>query len=107
MKLQFCDKCGTFMKKTFDGFTCPRCGHHVEKESFDVKRPEKTAPEPIYVFDSDVSEDQTVTRACPVCDGNKAYKTILTSQGEHAGVKQDRSIERYTCVKCRHTWIEK
>jgi DNA-directed RNA polymerase subunit M/transcription elongation factor TFIIS len=105
--LKFCDKCGTYMKKTYDGFTCPRCGQHIETGSFEVKRPEKSAPEPVYIVDSDKSDDQTVTQSCPNCDSNDAYRTILTTQGEHAGVKQDRTVERYTCVKCHHTWIKK
>ena len=94
------------MKKTFDGFTCPRCDHHVESASFEIQRPSRMAPEPVYVLDSNKSKDQTVTQSCPNCDGNEAYRTILTTQGEHAGVKQDRVIERYTCVKCHHTWTK-
>ena len=105
--MKFCDKCGTYMKKTYDGFICPRCGHNIETDSFDVKRPEKTAPEPIYILDSKKSQDRTVTQSCPNCNSNEAYRTILTTQGEHAGVKQDRTIERYTCVKCHNTWIKK
>lgn len=105
--MKFCDDCGTYMKKTLHGLKCPRCGHFIETESFEVKREEKAAPEPIYVLSSDKTESQTVSQSCPNCDSNEAYRTILTTQGEHAGVKQDRTIERYKCVKCHHTWVKK
>jgi hypothetical protein len=26
--------------------------------------------------------------------------------GEHAGVRQERSMERFTCAKCGHSWTK-
>lgn len=85
---------------------CPKCGLNDKVDTFEVKRPSKKALEPVYVMDLGVSEGQTVTQTCPRCKGNEAQRIILTSQGEHAGVKQDRTVEKYTCVKCNHSWIK-
>jgi DNA-directed RNA polymerase subunit M/transcription elongation factor TFIIS len=102
--MRFCDGCGSFMGTTPQGYLCPKCGAEVETDTIEVRRERRSRAEPIYVMDGSNAMSPTVNRECPSCDSLEAYRTVLTTQGEHAGVKQDRSLERYTCVDCGHSW---
>jgi len=59
----------------------------------------------IYVVDNSLGGYLKVSHACPECGNPETYRLIAASSGEHAGVKQDRAVERYKCVKCLHSWI--
>ena len=74
-------------------------------ETIEIKREKRSTAEPVYVIDSFDNSGTVVNQNCPQCDGNEAYRKVIMTQGEHAGVKQDRSVERYTCAKCGHIWV--
>ena len=99
----FCDKCGTFLKRTPKGMTCPRCGYVDEVSEIEVKLARNPVERSVYVVKEDV-DAPVVNQICPSCGNGEAYRVVRTTQGEHAGVKQDRALERYTCTACRHTW---
>ena len=65
---------------------------------------EKKKPEIVYVINERNSDSFKINRKCPRCGNSEAYKVVLSTQGEHAGVKQDRTLTKYTCTKCGHTW---
>ena len=71
----------------------------------EVKTGPETEAEPVYVM-SGTDTAKTVSRRCPMCGHNEAYHNITVALGEHAGVNTDRSVERFRCVKCGHSWIE-
>jgi len=102
--MKFCDKCGTFMKLNNSGYSCPKCGKIEYIDLIEVKREKKKEPEKIYVITDRNSDSFKVNRNCPRCGFSEAYKIVFSTQGEHAGVKQDRSLIKYTCTKCGHTW---
>ena len=104
--MRFCDSCGTFMGTTSMGYLCPKCGAELETDTIEVMRERKTQPESVYVMYGSNMTRPIVNRECPRCDSKEAYRTVLATQGEHAGVKQDRSVERYTCVDCGHSWVQ-
>ena len=69
-----------------------------------VKTGPQSEAEPVYVM-SGVDSAIKVNRRCPECGNNEAFHNITVSLGEHAGVNTDRSVERFKCVKCGHTWV--
>ena len=104
--MKFCDSCGSFMGTTPQGYLCPKCGTEEEADTIAVRREKRPRVEPVYEMDGSKTTSPVVSRNCPRCDSKEAYRTVLATQGEHAGVKQDRSVERYTCVECGHTWMQ-
>ena len=94
------------MKTNNQGYICPRCGAEVEEDFIEVTRERRTRAEPVYDMSDSKSTGHIVNRDCPKCDSKEAYRTVRETQGEHAGVKQDRSVERYTCVECGHSWVQ-
>jgi DNA-directed RNA polymerase subunit M/transcription elongation factor TFIIS len=102
--MRFCDECGTFLKASVWGLVCPRCGKEFPVEEIEVRRATSDRAEPVYVVENAGGSSSVVSQTCPRCGNNEAYRAILTTQGEHAGVKQDRTVERYTCTECNHTW---
>ena len=104
--MKFCDSCGSFMETNSQGYLCPKCGTEVEADTLEVRRERRTRAEPVYEMSGLKTTSPAVSRDCPRCDSKEAYRTVLATQGEHAGVKQDRSVERYTCVECGHTWMQ-
>lgn len=104
--MKFCEMCGSFMVRTASGLSCPKCGEEVALDVIEVKRKGRQVAEPVYVVDDLGDEALIVTQRCPRCGNNEAYRKVHITQGEHAGVKQDRAIERYTCTRCHHTWTK-
>jgi DNA-directed RNA polymerase subunit M/transcription elongation factor TFIIS len=78
----------------------------VEADFIEVTRERRTIAEPVYDMSDMKTTGPIVSRDCPKCDSQEAYRTVRENQGEHAGVKQDRSVERYTCVECSHSWVQ-
>lgn len=104
--MKFCDSCDSFMGTTSQGYLCLRCGAEMEADTMEVRREKRSRIEPVYEMDSSKTTSPVVSRDCPLCDSKEAYRTVRVTQGEHAGVKQDRSVERYTCVECGHSWVQ-
>jgi len=102
--MKFCDKCGAFLQASSEGFRCQKCGHVAKTDIIEVKRNGKGSAEPVYVMEKSEIEDEPVNQMCPSCGHSEAYRTVLTTQGEHAGVKQDRAVERFRCAECGYTW---
>ncbi len=93
------------MSTTSQGYLCSRCGLEKKIDTYEVKLEQRSRAEPVYTIDNSTTSNPTVNQECPRCDSLEAYKMVLSTQGEHAGVKQDRFVERYTCVECGHSWI--
>jgi DNA-directed RNA polymerase subunit M/transcription elongation factor TFIIS len=102
--MKFCEICRAFLPASSEGLICPKCGHVVETDVIEIRRNGKGAAEPVIVMDSPERDASPVNQTCPSCGHAEAYRTVLTTQGEHAGVKQDRSVERFRCAECGHTW---
>ena len=71
----------------------------------EVRTGPESEAEPVYVM-SGVESANKVNRRCPQCGFDEAYHNITVALGEHAGVNTDRSVERFRCVKCGHSWLE-
>jgi len=102
--MKFCDICRAFLPASSEGLICPKCGHVAETDVIEIRRNGKGAAEPVIVMDSPERDASPVNQTCPSCGHAEAYRTVLATQGEHAGVKQDRSVERFRCAECGHTW---
>ena len=103
--MKFCELCRGYMTRTKDGYTCSKCGHKTQAEMVEVTRL-ATSDKPTAVLDSSRLEYMRVARACPKCGNNEAFHSLGFISGEHAGVRQERAMERFTCTKCGHSWSE-
>ena len=103
--MKFCEKCGGYMKSTKSGYVCSKCGNKTEATIVDVV---KIAPpeNPTVVLEADPSKlDYTkVDETCPQCGNSEAFHSFGLVSGEHAGVRQERTMERFICIKCGYTW---
>jgi DNA-directed RNA polymerase subunit M/transcription elongation factor TFIIS len=101
--MKFCDKCGGYMKMTKDGYVCSKCGNQMKAEIVDIVKI-KAADKPTEILDTSKLEYMKVNEPCPLCGNNEAFHSLGFVSGEHAGVRQERAMERFTCTKCGHSW---
>lgn len=104
--MKFCEKCGAYMRGTPNGLVCTRCGNTVQTEIPQVRSIEQPETTPIEVVDDSKLESAKVAETCPTCGNGEAFRNISFISGEHAGVRQERSMERFTCTKCGHSWTK-
>ncbi len=102
--MQFCERCGSFMEKTARGYECLRCGYELRPDVIEYRTGSDEEPEPVYVMTGG-DDAVKVKQICPRCGFNEAYRQITVAIGEHAGVKSDRSVEKFRCAECGHTWV--
>lgn len=100
----FCEKCGSYMYKSLGGFSCPKCGHKAHDQVIQVRRIDRHHSSSVDVVDNSEAEYVRVRETCPQCGNSEAFRTVSAVSGEHAGIRQERSIERLKCTKCQHSW---
>ncbi len=103
--VKFCEKCNSYMRETKMGFVCTRCGHTVKADIVEVKSISQS-PVSIDVVTETKAEPTKIDNPCPKCGNLEAFRELSVSSGEHAGVRQERSVERFTCAKCGHSWTQ-
>jgi DNA-directed RNA polymerase subunit M/transcription elongation factor TFIIS len=101
--MKFCEKCSGYMKGTKDGYVCTKCGQRMESAIVDVIRI-KPPDNPAVVVDETKLDYAKVAESCPRCGNNEAFHSLGLISGEHAGVRQERTMERFVCTKCGHSW---
>jgi len=104
--LRFCDGCGSFMEQTAQGYKCTKCGHEVKIDVIEYRTGTESTAEPVYVVKKEDVEAIKVAQICPKCGSNEAFRQVTVSLGEHAGVKNDRYVEKFKCSACGHTWVK-
>lgn len=86
---------------------CPKCGKLVpSKPEVEKKIVRRLNQDAIYVIDEPKDNYVKVSRLCPNCGNGEAFHWSSTAIGEHAGVRQERTIEHFRCTKCTHMWVE-
>jgi DNA-directed RNA polymerase subunit M/transcription elongation factor TFIIS len=91
------------MTKTRNGYTCSKCGNKTQTEIVEVTQM-RPPDKPTDVLDPSKLEYTKVAETCPKCRNNEAFHSLGFISGEHAGVRQERAMERFTCTKCGHSW---
>lgn len=103
--MKFCEKCGTYMQETKDGFVCRKCGNLVQASTANgTIATKKERPRAIYIVDSLEDESMTVSQVCPECGNGEASRWVSSVSGEHAGIRRERTIEHFRCTSCSHSW---
>jgi len=102
--MKFCEKCHAYMRETTDGFVCTKCGYQVKTEIVGVVKMEAKPGSAVDVLDPSKLGYKKVVQVCPRCGNEEAFHSLGLVSGEHAGVRQERSMQRYTCTKCGHSW---
>ncbi len=92
------------MRATTDGFRCTKCDNVVSGHEVELKQIEHDEGQPIEVVEDVDSGSTRVNETCPLCGNSEAFRSTSFVSGEHAGVRQERSLQRYTCTKCGHAW---
>lgn len=104
--MEFCDHCGTRLRDISEGSKCPKCKKLISAkpkvESVTVKKKKESGA--IYIVERGKDQHAKVSVTCPGCGGNEVFRWFSSISGEHAGVKQERTVEHFKCAKCRHTW---
>ena len=105
--MRFCDECGSHMKITRKGYSCPKCGNLVPIGSVEVKKIDISRSGSIYVVENEKGGyGPKVSRVCPRCGNDQALHWFSSISGEHAGVRQERTVEHFKCTRCLHSWGE-
>jgi len=91
------------MIKTRGGYVCTKCGNETKTEIVEVTKIQPTG-KATDVIDPSKLEYLRVTETCPKCGNDEAFHTLGFISGEHAGVRQERAMEKFTCTKCGHSW---
>lgn len=102
--MKFCEECGSYMHRVPGGFSCPKCGNEAHDQVIQVRRIDRRDSSPVDVVDNSEAEYVKVRETCPQCGNSEAFRTVSVVSGEHAGIRQERSIERLKCTKCQHSW---
>ncbi|HYB68947.1 MAG TPA: hypothetical protein VEC97_05315 [Candidatus Acidoferrales bacterium] len=106
--MEFCDKCGSRMTRTKEGFLCPKCGVVVPAKFETPLGKQKKRDGSGYIYVSGPSEGSysKVSRQCPRCGNKKAFRSSSGILGEHAGIGRERTLEHFRCTKCSYYWTE-
>jgi DNA-directed RNA polymerase subunit M/transcription elongation factor TFIIS len=106
--MEFCEKCGSRMTLTKDGLLCPKCLCVVRgKPSLQLEKKKKeNGANGIFVTGVSAESISKISRACPQCGNKVVFHWFDDVLGEHAGVRQERTVEHFRCSKCAHTWTE-
>jgi DNA-directed RNA polymerase subunit M/transcription elongation factor TFIIS len=102
--LKFCEKCGSYMEKVPGGFSCPKCGNQAHDEAPQVVHLDHPEASSVEVVEKAESEYAKVNETCPKCGNPEAYRSLSEVAGEHAGIRQERAVERLRCTKCQYSW---
>jgi len=102
--MKFCDKCGSYMQRTKDGFSCSQCGNKTVDDAVRVRRIERREPRAVHVIDVSTPGYVKVNERCPHCGNVEVFRYASFVSGEHAGIRQERSLERLKCPKCGYAW---
>jgi len=94
------------MRETSKGFSCTKCGNLVPTDIIEVQQIKQSEGSPVDVVDNSEKRDEyaKVAEKCPQCGNPEAFHSLGLVSGEHAGVRQERSMERFTCTKCGYSW---
>jgi DNA-directed RNA polymerase subunit M/transcription elongation factor TFIIS len=105
-RMKFCNICASRMKLSKQEYVCFKCGNVIRatNEFIEVEKIKISELEPISTIDDSRKYFPKIERICPNCRHSKAFYWFSTVNGEHAGVKQERTIEHFMCTECQHTW---
>jgi len=108
IRMEFCDRCGSRMGRTKEGYVCPRCGAVVQAklEVQLMKEKDRSDFGSIYVSGESTTHHLQISRECPKCGNKQAFHWFSGVSGEHAGIRRERTIEHFKCTKCAHSWTE-
>jgi len=106
--MEFCGKCGSYMKRTKGGFLCPRCGNVIRSSAAieSVQKVKTDTSSSIYIVSNMPENREKVSQTCPKCGNKEVFHWFSTISGEHAGVRRERTVEHFKCTKCPHSWTK-
>jgi len=100
--------CSSRMRISGKQYICSKCGNMSQamKSDVEIKEIKHLESESIQVINRAETDVPNVSRPCPKCGDQRAFHWFSAISGEHAGVKQERTIEQFRCTICQNTWTE-
>ena len=92
------------MSKVLGGFVCVKCGNMNHDQVIETLHVQRRDSSPVEVVEDSEVGHVKVIETCPQCGNSEAFRVVSVVSGEHAGVRQERSIERFKCTGCLHSW---
>lgn len=94
------------MTSTKEGYVCPRCGiSKFAKPEVRMIKEKETDKSSIYVSGESTTDHSKISRRCPSCGNKEAFYWFSDVAGEHAGIRQERTVQHFKCTKCGHSWV--
>ncbi|ERG93213.1 MAG: transcription factor S, archaeal [Haloquadratum walsbyi J07HQW1] len=101
--MQFCDECGSMMKKRGEDMVCASCGYHTEQNSTgDFVSTQKQKDEDVIEteegaeFEGKPTDDSVV---CDECGHTVAWYTI-----KQTGSADEPPTRFFKCTECGYRW---
>ncbi len=93
------------MTSTKEGYVCPKCGvSKLVKPGVQMVREKERNKSSIYVLGESTTDHSKMSRRCPSCGNKEAFYWFSGVAGEHAGIRQERTIQHFKCTKCGYSW---
>jgi DNA-directed RNA polymerase subunit M len=102
--MQFCDECGSMMKKRDGVMTCSSCGYEADQEGESdnfVTTTEQTGGELIETSEDANFEGKPTANdvTCDECGNGEAWYTI-----KQTGSADEPPTRFFKCTECGHRW---
>jgi DNA-directed RNA polymerase subunit M/transcription elongation factor TFIIS len=102
--MKFCDRCGSYLRRTPEGLWCQKCRMLFPLDSNEeLRNVDKEASDIVYVVERSTDKGSRVAWSCPKCGNEEADHWFSPISGEHAGIRRERTIEHYKCTKCSYS----
>ena len=104
--MQFCDECGSMMKKQDGVMECTNCGHQSEQEGSTedfITTEEQTGDELIETSEDANFEGKPKDKSvnCDECGNGEAWYTI-----KQTGSADEPPTRFFKCTECGYRWRE-
>lgn len=101
--MKFCDRCGSYLRKTPEGLWCQKCRKLSPLEAKEkMKNVDRETSDAIYVIERSKDQGSKVKWKCPKCGNEEADHWFSAVAGEHAGIRRERTIEHFRCTRCSY-----
>ncbi len=101
--MEFCEECGSMMKREDDVWVCTNCGHTQggEDEAAYVITEEREESEIIEVDDADDAGLPKTDARCRECGNDEAYWYL-----QQIRAADESETRFFICTECGHRWRE-
>jgi len=97
----FCEKCGSLLVPSGQGFKCSKCGKRASSSTVKLSEGKTLSIKDIGGVNVEVETMPKIKASCPKCSHNEAYYRLVQTRGA-----DESPTTFFTCTKCSHKWRE-